>query len=369
MQLKKFKDGIKLSRLGLGNMRLPVCDGDPNGPIDYEKAKAIVDGSIHSGINYFDTAYIYHNGESESFVGRALAEYPRDSFYVADKFNLEANPDYRAQFDEQLARLGMERIDFYLLHGIGDHSVDKFLSCGCIEYFDEKKKEGSIRYFGFSFHGSPETLRRLLSVYPWDFVQIQLNYYDWVFGSAKEQYEILTEAGIPVIVMEPVHGGMLAKLNEKTAAALQAADPERSLASWAMRWVMSLDNVQVVLSGMSDLEQLADNAATFTEAKPLSEEERRLVEQVAMDYRADVSVPCTACRYCVTDCPMGLDIPKLLAAYNEMKIDGAWRLAQLMALPENQRPAACIGCGSCTGHCPQSIEVPKYMSEMAKCMP
>lgn len=366
MQFKDYKDGIKLSRLGMGNMRLPVQGEDPNSPIDYEKAKAIIDECIRSGINYFDTAYIYHGGESERFVGKALAEYPRDSFYVADKFNIEANPDYKAQFPEQLEKLNMEYIDFYLLHGIGDHSVDKFLTCGCIDYFDGMKKEEKLRYLGFSFHGSPDTLRRLLPAYKWDFVQIQLNYYDWVFGTAKEQYEILTEAGIPVVVMEPVHGGMLAKLNEKTAAKLQAADPERSLASWAMRWVMGLDNVQVVLSGMGDLEQLADNVATFSEAKLLTEEERALVEQVAVDYRTDVSVPCTACRYCVTDCPMGLEIPRLLASYNEAKIGGPWRLQQLMGLPEEKRPAACIACGSCTGHCPQSIDVPKYMTEMAE---
>lgn len=366
MQYKAYKNDIQLSRLGMGNMRLPTSGDEPNSPIDYEKAKAIIDECMRSGINYYDTAYIYHGGESERFVGKALAEYPRDSYYVADKFNLEANPDYKAQLDEQLEKLGMDYIDFYLLHGIGDHSADKFLSNGCIAYFDEKKKEGTIRNLGFSFHGSPDTLRKVLPAYDWDFVQIQLNYYDWVFGTAKEQYEILAEAGIPVIVMEPVHGGMLAKLNEKTAATLKEADLNRSIASWAMRWVMGLDNVQVVLSGMSDMEQVKDNIATFSEAKPLSEEECKLVEQVAADYRSDVSVPCTACRYCVTDCPVGLDIPKLLAVYNESKIGGPWRLQQLMGLPEDKRPGACIGCGSCTGHCPQTIDVPKYMAEMVE---
>lgn len=366
MQFEDYKNNIKLSLLGMGNMRLPTVGGEPSSPIDYEKAKAIIDQCIRDGINYFDTAYIYHGGRSEAFVGKALAEYPRDSYCVADKFHYGANPDFRAQFVEQLKRLNMDYIDFYLLHGIRDDSFEKYTSCGCVEYFKEKKAEGAIRHLGFSFHGSPDTLRKLLPVYDWDFVQIQLNYYDWVFGTVKEQYEILTEAGIPVIVIEPVRGGMLAKLNEKTAAKLKAADPEHSLASWAMRWLIGLDNVQVVLSGMSDLEQLADNVATFSKAKPLTDEERALAEQVAADYRTDVSVPCTACRYCTDDCPVGLEIPKLLASYNEFKIGGPWALMSLNELPEDKRPAACVGCGACTGHCPQSIDVPKHMAEMAE---
>ena len=367
MIYKDYK-GKQISRLGMGNMRLPIHEDKEGRPINYEEAKALIDELIRSGVNYFDTAYVYHGGESEVFVGKALAEYPRDSFNVATKFNFGANPDFRAQFAEQLKRLNMDYIDFYLLHGIGDESCDSYLNCGCLDYFKEMKAEGKIRNLGFSFHGSPDTLRRLLPVYEWDFVQIQLNYYDWVFGTAKEQYEILTEAGIPVVVMEPVHGGMLAKLNEKTSATLKAADPDRSIASWAMRWVMGLDNVQVVLSGMSDMSQVKDNVATFAEGKPLSAEERKLAEQVAVDYKTDVSVPCTACRYCTDDCPMGLEIPKLLSAYNEAKVSGPWALMGLGQLPEDKRPAACVGCGSCTGHCPQTIDVPKYMAEMAAMM-
>lgn len=368
MQFKDYKDGIRLSRLGMGNMRLPIQEDKEGHPIDYGKTKAIIDEAIRSGINYFDTAYVYHGGESEVVVGKALAEYPRESFYIADKFNYGANPDFRAQFEEQLKRLDMDYIDFYLLHAVGDDSFEPYTTCGCIEYFKEKKSEGKIRYLGFSFHGSPDTLRKLLLVHEWDFVQIQLNYYDWVFGTAKEQYEILTEAGIPVIVMEPVRGGMLAKLNEKTAAKLKDADPGRSIASWALRWVMGLDNVQVILSGMSAMDQMTDNVATFAEGKPLTAEERALAEQVAADYRTDVSVPCTACRYCTDDCPMGLEIPKLLSVYNKFKVDGPWALMPLGKFPEDKRPTACISCAACTGHCPQTIDVPKYMTEMAEAM-
>ena len=362
MQYKEFKD-IKLSRLGMGTMRLPVVN-DVFEDIDYEKAQEIIDKAYESGINYYDTAYIYHGGQSEVFLGKAMAKYPRDSYYVADKFNIIFNPDYRAQFEEQLARLNMDRIDFYLLHAVGDELLDDFLNNGCIEYFEEMRRQGKITYFGFSFHGTPDALRKMVSAHKWDFVQIQLNYYDWMFESAREQYEILAEAGIPVMVMEPAHGGMLATLNEKTVEMLKMVAPERSVASWAMRWVMSLDSVQVVLSGMSNVEQMDDNVATFSEGKRLDEGECALVEEVAKLYKEEVAVPCTACRYCCDNCPMGLDIPKLLAIYNMAKINGPWRLGILDSFPEDKRPSACIGCGACTGHCPQSIDVPSLMKEL-----
>ena len=368
MQYKEFQGGVSISRLGMGNMRLPILEDQPGRPIDYEKAAGIIDEAIRMGINYFDTAYIYHGGESEHFTGKALAAYPRDSFYVADKFNLEANPDYRAQFAEQLERLQMDYIDFYLLHGIMDHSADRFLSNGCIEYFDSLKAQGKIRWLGFSFHGSPETMKRMLRAYHWDFVQIQLNYYDWFYGSAQELYDMLEEARIPVMVMEPVHGGMLATLNEDACATLKAAAPERSIASWAMRWVMSLENVQVILSGMSDLEQLTDNVNVISENRPLSPNEYEIVGKAAGQFRSSVSVPCTACRYCCDTCPVGLDIPRLLAAYNDAKVGGAWRLSTLKNLAPEKLTAACIGCGVCVGHCPQSIQIPDIMKELAQMM-
>jgi len=246
MKYKGFKDIPKLSRLGMGVMRMPVHDGD-YARIDYEKAKAVIDRCMKSGVNYYDTAYIYHEGRSEEFTGKALVEYPRGSYYVADKFNFQAEPDYKKQFSEQLRRLDMEYIDFYLLHGIQDNFQEDMLTSGCIEYFDEQKKAGSIRYLGFSFHGNPGNLRKVVERYPWDFAQIQLNYYDWCFGDAKELYEILEEAGIPVMVMEPVHGGLLAKLTDEAAALLKEHAPGASLASWAMRWRVGLHAVLVVL--------------------------------------------------------------------------------------------------------------------------
>lgn len=366
MEYKNFKDEIKLSRLGMGNMRLPVKTDEPGQPIDYERAKEIIDHAMAQGINYYDTAYIYHNGESERFVGKALADYPRDSYYVADKYNLQAKPDYRAQFKEQLERLQMDYIDFYLLHGVQDYFIDEILGNGCIPYFEQMKEEGKIRYFGFSFHGSPDALRRMLAVRSWDFVQIQLNYYDWLYEYAKELYEILEEAGIPVMVMEPVHGGMLADLGEKGNAILKEAAPERSIASWAVRWVKSLKNVQVILSGMSDMAQLGDNIATVSEAEDISSEEQKLIEKACALVRDNTAVPCTKCRYCCPDCPMELDIPYLLSFYNAAKMDGIWRLNNLKGLPKEKQPSACVGCGSCAKHCPQSFKIPEYMKKLAK---
>ncbi len=364
MQYKEYKNGIKLSRLGMGAMRLPVLNQD-EAQIDYNQAEVLIDQCMKGGVNYYDTAFIYHEGKSEEFLGRALAKYPRDTFYVADKFNYQANPDYRAQFQEQRKRLQMERIDFYLLHGIQDHFADDITGSGCIEYFDQMKHEGKIRYLGFSFHGSADVLSRILDMYPWDFVQIQLNYYDWYYGDAKELYEILTRAGIPVIVMEPVHGGMLADLTEKAAEELRG---EASQASWAMRWVMGLENVQVVLSGMSDDVQVKDNLKTFSEYQALTEENHNKIEKAAEIQYSTVAVACTGCRYCCPDCPQGLDIPFLLNVYNEAKIGDAWRLNKLNGLSEDKKPSACQDCGTCSGHCPQGFDIPGYMKEMQKIM-
>jgi predicted aldo/keto reductase-like oxidoreductase len=365
MVYKKFQNIIDISRLGMGIMRLPIKENEPGTPIDKVKAQVLIDYAISHGINYYDTAYIYHNGESESFLGEALSKYPRDSYYIADKFNMLANPDYKAQFAEQLSRLQTDYIDFYLLHGIQDHTMDACLSSGCVEYFEELKKSGKIRYFGFSFHGSPKILERMMEERSWDFVQIQLNYYDWAYNDAKELYEILEKYDVPVMVMEPVHGGRLASLTPEANVMLLMAEPEKSIASWAMRWVMSLPNVMVTLSGMSNEEQVKDNIKTFEENKPLTEEQKELLMKACDLYRPSVSVACTGCRYCCSDCPKELDIPRLLTIYNEVKMDGPWRLSFLGILPEEKTHSACIGCNSCQKHCPQSFDIPVYMKEMS----
>ncbi|MCL2367964.1 MAG: aldo/keto reductase [Oscillospiraceae bacterium] len=360
--------GESLSLLGLGVMRMPQ-EGEGWGmPIIHDAAEAVLDACVAAGINYFDTGYIYHGGESEAFLGKALAKYPRDSFYVADKYNLGANPDYRGQFEEQLERLQMERIDFYLLHGISDDAVDDYLGNGCIEYFLEQKQLGRIKYLGFSFHGTPPVMTRTLAHCPWDFAMIQLNYYDWFHGDAKNLYEQLRAKEIPVMVMEPVHGGLLASLPPAGETMLREVEPEQSIASWALRFAQGLPGVAVVLSGMSNLEQVRDNVATTVAAKPLTVEDEDLLLAAGTCLKESISAACTACRYCLPDCPQGLDIPLLLGAYNEYKENGPWRLFRLNALPVEKRPGACTACGVCVGHCPQNLEIPAYLGDMAKAM-
>lgn len=357
------KNNLDIFMLGMGAMRMPVVSGN-NGAIEEAAAQAIIDRCMAGGVNYFDTAYIYHDSQSESFLGRALARYPRESFYVADKYNLPANPDFKEQFAQQLERLQMDYIDFYLLHGISVRTQEGYLTNGCIEYFHQQKEQGIIRNLGFSFHGTPEELPQILERYPWDFVQIQFNYYDWYLEDAKALYEILDKAEIPVIVMEPVHGGLLARLNDESAAVLKAAAPDRSLASWAMRWVMGFPWVQVVLSGMSDLSQVEDNLQVFAEKMPLSESQQELVKKAATILHDSVTVACTSCRYCCPDCPAELNIPMLLEVYNDVKINGPWNLRPIKNLPEEKQPTACINCEACVGHCPQDFNIPGYMDEM-----
>ena len=346
MKYETYENGIKLSKLGLGAMRLPQTEPGFAKPIDQAKADELIDYCMAHGVNYYDTAYIYHGGKSEAVLGQALSRYPRTGFHVADKVNIQANPDYAAQLQEQLKRLQMEYIDFYLRHGVTDLTALSYEKSGCIPHFQEQKRLGKIKYLGFSFHGTPECLRRILEQNSWDFVQIQLNYYDWFQGTAKEQYEILRENHIPIMVMEPVHGGMLA----------------------------DLPGIAVVLSGMSNMEQTVENVNTASCAYHMSEEELRQLEKISALLRRRIAVPCTSCRYCCENCPQGLDIPALLTAYNDYRDEAAstgdknmasWRLGRLKALDEEKQPGACIGCGSCTEHCPQGLDIPGYMKEMA----
>lgn len=355
---------LKLSALGFGAMRLPQKGEGFNSPVDYAYAEEIIDYCVSQGVNYFDTAYVYHNGESEVCISKALSKYPRDSYFIADKYNLLAEPDYRKQFEEQLRRLETDYIDFYLLHSIFDNIAPDYLTNGCIEYFIKQKKLGRIKYLGFSFHGSPDTMRKMLDRYQWDFVQIQLNYYDWFYTTAREQYDLLARKHIPIMVMEPVHGGMLASLPDEANALLLAAEPEKSIASWAFRFIMGLPGIAMILSGMSNMEQAKDNVATFSENKKLSETENELIREACALLYKTVAAPCTSCRYCCDSCPKELDIPALLYSYNELKVRGEWALMGLHALPEDKRPGACAHCGACVNHCPQNLKIPDLMSEM-----
>lgn len=365
MTYKTFQD-IELSRLGMGNMRLPSTNAkDPNAPIDYPEAIKLIRRAYEEGINYFDTAYVYNDGDSEQCLGEAMNVFPRDSYYLATKFFIDANPDYEAVFEEQLRRLQTDHIDFYLIHCLTDANTDKYLTSGAIDYFLEQKKNGRIRYFGFSSHAGVENLRRFASHHAWDFAQIQLNYYDWNYASTKEEYQILEEKNIPIMVMEPVRGGRLADLTPEANAVLNAAHPEWSIVAWALKFVKSLPQVQVILSGMSTMGQLEDNLATFAEDEGLNENDMETLKKACEMFKNQIQVPCTACRYCCSGCPMEINIPDYLKLYNSYKVDGKWALSDASKIESVGKPADCIGCGACTGHCPQNIDTPKIMTELA----
>ncbi len=362
---KQEKLCCRPSLLGMGCMRLPQT---PEGAIDRKKAREMVAKAFKSGINYFDTAYRYHGGESEDFVGEALAEYPRDSFYLATKM-----PVWMAQsleqveeiFADQLKKCRVGYFDFYLCHALDKERFDKMEKMGIYDFLAKKKEEGIIRRLGFSFHDTPEVLREICEAHPWDFAQIQLNYLDWTLQRAKEQYEILEEFGLPCVVMEPVRGGALAKLCPEAEALLKEAAPSRSIASWAIRYAASKPNVMVVLSGMSNEEQMADNLSTFDPFVPLSETEQKVLAQaLEIDTKAQ-RIPCTGCSYCMP-CPFGVDIPGVFKVYNDCAVKrSTGSFAKTLSdLPEAAWPEQCRACGKCMKVCPQHIQIPDKMKEL-----
>jgi predicted aldo/keto reductase-like oxidoreductase len=360
---KQFKE-ITLSCLGMGNMRLPVKD---DGTINDELAKPIIDKAMASGINYYDTAYVYNKGESEKFLGRALVDqYPRDTFYLADKFNINANPNYKEVFEEQCERLHTSYIDFYLIHCLTDDIYDKLVSSGAIDYFNELKRIGRIHYFGFSSHASVGILNKFVEQNQWDFVQIQLNYYDYLFGSAKEEYTLLENKQIPVMVMESVRGGKLSSLSKDAEALLLDKHPDWSISSWAFRFLQTLPMVQVCLSGMSNANQVQDNVKTFQDLSPLNDEDKSLLFEAASLFRKNLMVPCTACGYCLDSCPSEINIPAFLNVYNEIKTEGPWMIEKVKSISTKGSFEDCISCQECLHHCPQKIDSSIIMMELKK---
>ena len=366
--------GLELSALGMGAMRLPVIDGD-DARVDENAVKEMVAYAIEHGVNYFDTAWGYHNGQSELALGRALAAYPRDSFYLADKFpgyDLSNMDKVEEIFEAQLKKCGVDYFDFYLFHNVCELNIDAYLdrSHRIYAYLTEQKKNGRIRHLGFSAHGSCEVIRRFLDAYgdAMEFAQIQLNYLDWDFQGAKEKVELLTAHGLPVWVMEPLRGGSLAKLAPEEEEKLRALRPDESMASWAFRFLQSVPEVTVILSGMSNLEQLKQNVATFSQDRPLNEAERTALLGIAGDMVKKIVLPCTACRYCTSHCPQGLNIPELLALYNEHCFTKGGFIAPMAisAIPEDKRPNACIGCRSCEAVCPQQIKISEAMADFSR---
>lgn len=358
MKYKDFK-GLKLSRLGMGNMRLPETDGK----IDYDKAEAIIDLAMSGGINYYDTAYVYHHGTSESFLGKVLKKYSRDSYYLATKFNVLASKDIEKVFNEQLERLDTDHIDFYLLHSVTETTAKEYMNEDYINFLKKEKAKGRIRHIGFSSHAKLPTLKKMLEYSDvFEFVQIQLNYLDWTLQDAKGQYEMLKEHGLPVWVMEPVRGGRLAKLDDKYEKTLKDHLPEASISSWAFRYLFGLDDVGVILSGMSNLEQLRDNLKTFDEAKTLDEKENELLMEVKKTILEELTVPCTTCHYCTDGCPMQIDIPKWMDLYNRVSLNKNREL-YLNSKQEPNGPDTCINCGQCKSQCPQNIDIPAILKK------
>lgn len=382
--------GDEVARLGFGAMRLPVMEGDAS-HIDQTATDAMVDAAIQAGVNYFDTAYPYHGGMSEIVLGKSLARYPRESFYLATKYpghQLADAYDPAPIFEEQLEKCGVDHFDFYLLHNIYEASIDVYLDeqWGIADYFVQQKKAGRIRHLGFSCHGRPETLACFLDYGArkyaeleakdpkaaalftenniMEFCQIQLNYLDQTLQDGAAKTALLEDANVPVVVMEPLRGGKLANLAEDQMQPLDAAAPGRSAVEWSFRWLQGIPNVKVILSGMSTLEQVEENCRIFQEAAPLTEAEEGTLMDVAESLKS--GVPCTACRYCTDSCPQQIDIPMLLATYNDMQFDTSFTVGmQMDAVPEGQRAEDCIGCGACTRMCPQGIDIPAALAELA----
>lgn len=368
MIYKDFQD-LKLSALGMGCMRLPVVNGQV-AQVDQTSVEEMVALAMDQGINYYDTAWGYHNGNSELAIGKALAAYPRDRFCLADKFpgyDLANMGKVQEIFEAQLGKCQVDYFDFYLFHNVCEINIDAYLDpkYGILDYLLEQKRTGRIRHLGFSCHGAMPVLRRFLEAYgqSMEFCQLQLNYIDWEFQDCKSKVELLVQYGIPVWVMEPLRGGRLARLSRQEAAVLRTLRPEETVPAWAFRFLQTIPDVVVTLSGMSDLAQMRANLETFRTEVPLNKSEWDAL--LALGRNMTGALPCTGCHYCTSHCPQGLDIPSLLALYNEHRFTGGGFLASmaLSALPEEKRPSACVGCRSCEAVCPQQIKISEVLAD------
>lgn len=380
--------GKPVSLLGYGTMRFPTVRVGDKDVIDREKAFALLDRAYQSGVTYFDTAYRYHGGESELVVGEAMSRYPRDTFYLADKLPgwIVGNGGVEKAkmiLEDQLTKCRTPYFDFYLLHALGNkEEFDRiFLKHGVLAYLEEEKAAGRIRALGFSFHGSVSFFEYLMKVHKWDFCQIQCNYLDWDNQNARELYRLAEAYGVQLTIMEPVRGGALVNLCEESVKILKEANPDRSTASWAIRFVASLPNVLCVLSGMSAMEQVEDNLNTMNDFQPMTDEEYTVLNRAIEAYNKKGTIPCTGCRYCY-ECPKGIAIPEIFEIRNRAAAEGMLPvsvgvseeeqkkraeafLAAYDKIPAEKQAHNCIRCGKCAEHCPQSIKVPDRLAEIA----
>lgn len=362
-------------KLGFGCMRLPVVNDDIE-QIDDALFCKMIDTFMEQGFSYFDTAYPYHNQKSEGALKRCLVErYPREKFYLADKMPIWAikeYADYEKIFNQQLERCGVEYFDFYLLHAMNKARVAETEAIGGFEFVQKMKAEGKIKYIGFSFHDTADVLEEILSKHPeMDFVQLQINYYDWESENVQSGkcYEAAVKYGVPVIVMEPVKGGTLANLAPEAAGILKAIDENASYASYAVRYAASFENVFMVLSGMSDYEQLVDNTSYMKEFVPLSETEQEGITKVVEALAKLPTIECTKCRYCVDGCPQNINIPGLFQAYNNVVQFGdnvVTRRSYTQVMSDRGLASSCVKCGLCEEHCPQHLEIRELLGKVAE---
>lgn len=364
-----------MKKLGFGQMRLPLIDANDATKIDFEQTCQMVDSFLEQGFTYIDTAYMYHEYESERMVKRALVErHPRESFLLADKLPtmmLKTKDDQERIFHEQLEKCGVEYFDYYLLHCLNKENYAVAEKLESFEFCMKKKEEGKIRKLGFSFHDNAVLLEEILEKHPEvEFVQIQLNYLDWESENVQSRlcYEVCEKYNKPVIVMEPVKGGTLAEVPVEAKIMMQEYNPDATIASWAVRFAASQKNVFMVLSGMSNMEQLLDNTSYMKEFVPLKEEEREILNKVTDIINSSIEVPCTGCQYCVEGCPMNIPIPRYFALYNEYKrLDMESEAKKsYQVLSDYGKAKDCISCKQCEGHCPQHLPITEHLRAVSE---